>query len=70
VRTFKLKHFESDALRVSKAVIVLSEYSIDEGRNICLTSECRSIDEMRAEVQRLKNELDAILDQASSRQLR
>lgn len=70
MRTFKLKHFESDALRISKATIVLSEYSIDEGSNICLTPECRSMDEMRVEVQRLKQELDAILDQAVSRQLR
>ena len=47
--------------------IVLSQYSVDRDQDLCLTEECRTPEELREEVERLKKELDSILEQGVRR---
>jgi hypothetical protein len=61
MRTFKLRVQESVVYRTWKATVVLSEYSVDNDRNICLTHECQTVEQLREEVERLKRELDSVL---------
>jgi len=65
--TLRLKHSDLPLYRASTVTIVLSQYSIDRDQDLCLTHECKTISEVREEVQRLKCELDAILVQAEQR---
>jgi hypothetical protein len=65
--TFRFKHSELPGSRQSAITIVLSQYSVDRDQEICLTHECQDVEGVRAEVERLKRELDAILDQSIER---
>ena len=65
--TLRLKHSDLPIYRAGSVTIVLSQYSIDRDKDLCLTHECKTVAEVREEVQRLKSELDAILIQAEQR---
>ena len=62
--TFKLKRSETPLYRGAAATIVLSEYSLDRDRDLCITQSCKSYAELLGEIHRLKGELDAIAAQA------
>ena len=53
--------------RRGTVTVVLSQYSVDRDRDFCLTGECKTIEQLRGEVDRLKKELDAILVQAADK---
>lgn len=53
--------------RGGMVTIVLSQYSVDRDRDLCLTGECKTIEQVQGEVDRLKKELDAILEQAAAK---
>jgi hypothetical protein len=65
--TLRLKYTESPGSRGGAITIVLSQYSVDADRDMCLTHECRSVDAVQQEVERLKRELDAILRQSAEK---
>jgi hypothetical protein len=65
--TLRLTHSELPLYRSGSVTIVLSQYSIDRDKDLCLTHECKTLTEVRAEVERLKTELDSILLQAEQR---
>jgi hypothetical protein len=63
--TFRTKYTIPPLHRNGTVTIVLSQYSLDRDRDLCLTHECKTIEEVRGEVDRLKKELDAIVEQAA-----
>ena len=65
--TFRTKYNESPLYRRGTVTIVLSQYSLDRDRDLCLTHECQTMKQVQQEVERLKKELDAILAQAAEK---
>ena len=65
--TFRTKYGVSPLYRGGVVTIVLSQYSVDRDRDLCLTEECKTPEELREEVERLKKELDSILEQGVRR---
>lgn len=65
--TLRLKHTQMPVHRNGTITIVLSQYSVDADRDLCLTRQCITIEEVQTEVERLKSELDAILVQAAEK---
>ena len=66
--TLRLKQSDLPLYRAGSGVtIVLSQYSVDRDKDLCLTHACKIVSEVREEVERLKSELDAILVQAEQK---
>ena len=65
--TFRTKYTASPLHRHGSVTVVLSQYSVDRDRDLCLTHECKTIEEVRCEVERLKKELDAVVAQAADK---
>ena len=65
--TFRTKFSASPLHRNGSVTVVLSQYSVDRDRDLCLTQECKTMEEVRREVERLKKELDAVVAQAADK---
>ena len=65
--TLRTKYTQSPMYRRGTVTIVLSQYSVDRDRDLCLTDECKTMEQIQGEVDRLKKELDAILVQAADK---
>ena len=65
--TLRLKRSDLPLYRTGSVTIVLSQYSVDRDKDLCLTRECKTVAEVQEEVERLKKELDAILVQAEQK---
>ncbi len=65
--TFRTKYTGSPIYRQGTVTIVLSQYSVDRDRDLCLTHECKTFEQVQGEVERLKKELDSILAQAADK---
>ena len=65
--TLRLKQSDLPLYRAGSVTIVLSQYSVDRDKDLCLTHACKTVSEVREEVERLKSELDAIMVQAEQK---